>query len=391
MPCLKLFVDLLFQHSIELSTKTKHRLVRSPFFTAKPFQRFSASVLCSKALFPLVTCLLCVSQKQFFLNNWQVFITLCLQNLKSRDQQHAQVSLESIYRLLWVYVIRIKCEKVNDTNHRLQGIISSLFPKGTKLVIPKDSPMHIFVNIVCFIAYEKLDFAMKEIVYDLLTIGKNTKDIMPVRMDIGLKAFLAIADNLQTKEGPPPMPQGISVDLPQVKYAKKPAANRILNENLAKDIGLTVYYEPVRRAFQDILKLLDNSIGRTFLLTRPDNVNSKEIIFSAENKTKLCLLRTCVAAIPRLLPNIKESELVEILARFSIHIDDDLRKLSLQSLQSIVAELPSWRKYVFMGFCNFILKEITDLYPHLLENSFRTLLQLLNIWKSSLLSTSVCF
>jgi hypothetical protein len=356
---------------------------------------------CPKALFPLVTCLLCVSQKQFFLNNWQVFITLCLQNLKSRDQQHAQVALESIYRLIWVYVIRIKCEKINDTNHRLQGIINSLFPKGTKLVIPKDASMHIFVNIVCFIAYEKIDFAMKEIIYDLLAIGKNTKDIIPLRMDIGLKAFLLIADNLQNKDGPPPMPQittppSTADNLQQhVKLTKKSttattttiAQSRILTDSLIKDMGLSVYYEQIRRAFQEILKLLDNSIGRTFLLTRPDNINSKELILSADNKTKLCLLRTCVSAIPRLLPNIKESEVVEILARLTIHVDDELRQLAMHALNALIAELPSWRKYVFMGFCNFILKEITDLYPILLENSFKTLLRLLNIWKSSLLNT----
>jgi len=33
-------------------------------------------------MYPLVTCLLCVSQKQFFLNNWHIFLDNCLSNLK---------------------------------------------------------------------------------------------------------------------------------------------------------------------------------------------------------------------------------------------------------------------------------------------------------------------
>lgn len=35
-----------------------------------------------QALYPLVTCLLCVSQKQFFLNNWHIFLQNCLSHLK---------------------------------------------------------------------------------------------------------------------------------------------------------------------------------------------------------------------------------------------------------------------------------------------------------------------
>lgn len=48
VPCLKTFVEMLYSHTLDLCTKKKHSL----------------------ALFPLVTCLLCVSQKPFFLQNW---------------------------------------------------------------------------------------------------------------------------------------------------------------------------------------------------------------------------------------------------------------------------------------------------------------------------------
>ena len=39
-------------------------------------------LLSLQALYPLVTCLLCVSQKQLFLNRWHVFLNNCLSNLK---------------------------------------------------------------------------------------------------------------------------------------------------------------------------------------------------------------------------------------------------------------------------------------------------------------------
>lgn len=152
IPCLKFFVDVLYPHAYELTAKSKHRM----------------------ASFPLLACLLCVSQKQFFLNNWFQFAQLCMQQFKSRETSLNRVALEAIVRLIWVYMIRIKGEKSNETNQRLQTIIQNIFPKSNKLVNPKDMPPGMFIKIVQFIAYEKLDFAMKEIIYELLSIDVNS-------------------------------------------------------------------------------------------------------------------------------------------------------------------------------------------------------------------------
>lgn len=62
---------MLYSQTLDASTKSKHRL----------------------ALFPLVTCLLCVSQKTFFLANWHYFLAMCLSNLKNRDQKMCRVAL----------------------------------------------------------------------------------------------------------------------------------------------------------------------------------------------------------------------------------------------------------------------------------------------------------
>ena len=48
---------------------------------------------------------------------------------------------------------------------------------------------------------------------------------------------------------------------------------------------------------------------------------------SGERKPKLDLLKTCVAAIPRLLPEgMGKEELIECLSRLTIHIDPELVK-----------------------------------------------------------------
>lgn len=149
---------------------------------------------------------------------------------------------------------------------------------------------------------------------------KTSKDnllILPVRMEIGLKAFIQIADSLQmqkeTKEQMPSMPatfltpssECLSVYLSNQlsamnkrvtaghhhhpdDEASMPSQLRVmLNDALARDIGIYNYFEPVRRAFQDILKTLDSTIGRTFLMTRPENNAAQQASSSVSTGSSL--------------------------------------------------------------------------------------------------------
>ncbi|XP_061707570.1 protein furry isoform X3 [Cydia pomonella] len=363
VPCLKNFVEMLYSHTLDASTKSKHRL----------------------ALFPLVTCLLCVSQKQFFLANWHCFLAMCLSHLKNRDPKMCRVALESLYRLLWVYMIRIKCESNSATQSRLQSIVNSLFPKGSKGVVPRDTPLNIFVKIIQFIAQERLDFAMREIVFDLLMVGRPIKIIMtPERMSIGLRAFLVVADSLQQKEGEPPMPR-TSGTLPSgnTLRVKKTFLNKMLTDETARSIGMSAYFPYVRRVLVEILRALDAHYGRPLMLTNTQNVTKEQEINTGERKPRIDLFRTCVAAIPRLIPEgMSSSELVDLLCRLTVHMDEELRGLSFQSLQTLIVDFPEWRQDVLAGFTQFLAKEVQDTSPQLVENGLRMLLQLITSWKN---------
>lgn len=81
------------------------------------------------------------------------FLSFILQPVVSYFDSYAKGFVtESLYRLLWVYMIRIKCESNSATQSRLQSIVNSLFPKGSKAVVPRDTPLNIFVKIIQFIA-----------------------------------------------------------------------------------------------------------------------------------------------------------------------------------------------------------------------------------------------
>ncbi|KAI5701919.1 hypothetical protein M8J75_014651 [Diaphorina citri] len=394
VPCLKNFVESLYGSTLDMCTKSKHRL----------------------AIFPLVTCLLCVSQKTFFLQNWHYFLAMCLSHLKNhRDPKISRVALESLYRLLWVYMIRIKCESNSATQSRLQSIVNSLFPKGSKAVVPRDTPLNIFVKIIQFIAQERLDFAMREIVFDLLSVGRPIKLILtPERMSIGLRAFLVVADSLQQKEGEPPMPRTSGV-LPSgnTLRVKKTYLNKMLTEDTARSIGMSAYFPHVRRVFVDILRALDIHYGRPLMMTSTQNVNKEpdemitgerkpridlfrtcvaaepDEMITGERKPRIDLFRTCVAAVPRLIPDaMTGGELVDLLSRLTLHMDEELRALAYQSLQTLVIDFPDWRHDVLAGFTQFLAREVLDTFPQLVDNGLRMLLQLLTSWKNALAHSS---
>ena len=48
-------------------------------------------------------------------------------------------------------MIRVKCEANAATAQKLSSIVSCLFPKGQKGVIPRDTPLNIYVKIIQFI------------------------------------------------------------------------------------------------------------------------------------------------------------------------------------------------------------------------------------------------
>uniref|UniRef100_A0A3B4CJS6 Furry homolog b (Drosophila) n=1 Tax=Pygocentrus nattereri TaxID=42514 RepID=A0A3B4CJS6_PYGNA len=367
VPCLRNFVESLYDTTLDLSSRKKHSL----------------------ALYPLVTCLLCVSQKQVFLNRWHVFLNNCLSNLKNKDHKMARVALESLYRLLWVYMIRIKCESNTATQSRLTSIISTLFPKGSRSVVPRDMPLNIFVKIIQFIAQERLDFAMKEIICDLLSVGKSAKafSLNPERMNIALRAFLVIADNLQQKDGEPPMPNtGATLPSGSTLKKKKTYLSKTLTEEEAKLIGMALYYSQVRKAIDNILRHLDKEVGRCMMLTNVQMLNKEpEDMITGERKPKIDLFRTCVAAIPRILPDgMSKPELIDLLARLTVHMDIELRLIAQNSLQSLLLDFSDWREDVLFGYTNFLLREVQDTQQGLQDTSVKLLLQLLTQWRLAL-------
>ncbi|VDO34218.1 unnamed protein product [Haemonchus placei] len=343
IPALIAFVGKLYGPTSELASKKQHKL----------------------AAYPLLTCLLCVSQRQFFLTNWVPFLNNTLANLKNRDSRISRVALESLYRLLWVYMIRNNCDGNSATRSRLESICGSLFPKGNRGIVPRDAPLNIFVKIIHFIAQQKLDFAFKDVIFDLLGCNRSQRSLYPERMNIGIRALMVIADGLQQKDEPPAMPKsmGPSASGTMQRLKKKTYITRPLTVDIAKSIGLDQYYTPCRKAFDSILRVLDTQVGRPLMMTAIQRGKEPEELLGGDVKPKLDLFRTCVAAIPRLLPEpMTYTELIDILTRTTVHVDEELRTMAGNTLQNMLGEFPEWREQIIISEITLLHNQLTVIF-----------------------------
>ncbi|XP_050751490.1 protein furry homolog-like isoform X5 [Gymnogyps californianus] len=205
-------------------------------------------------------------------------------------------------------------------------------------------------------------------------------------MNIGLRVFLVIADSLQQKDGEPPMPTtGVVLPSGNTLRVKKIFLNKTLTDEEAKVIGMSIYYPQVRKALDNILRHLDKEVGRPMCMTSVQMSNKEpEDMITGERKPKIDLFRTCIAAIPRLIPDgMSRTDLIELLARLTIHMDEELRALAFNTLQALMLDFPDWREDVLSGFVYFIVREVTDVHPTLLDNAVKMLVQLINQWKQA--------
>ena len=105
-------------------------------------------------------------------------------------------------------------------------------------------------------------------------------------------------------------------------------------------------------------------------------------------KPKLDLLKTCVAAIPRIMPEaMGREDLIDLLSRLTIHLDHELVRTAVISLQNIITNFPTWRHDVMRVFALFLLRDIPDSCPLVLEAALKMLLQFSSHWRALIAAT----
>ncbi|KAJ1559942.1 Cell morphogenesis protein PAG1, partial [Cladochytrium tenue] len=108
---------------------------------------------------PLITTVLCVSRKDYFLKNWPLLVDICIQRL--RDRSLRNMALLSITRLLWVYLFRSTDPSPSSTSKRIEALLRILFPPRSKMMVPEGAPVNLFVRLVYILLVHAPDSAME--------------------------------------------------------------------------------------------------------------------------------------------------------------------------------------------------------------------------------------
>eukprot|EP00049_Salpingoeca_infusionum_P002994 m.62073 g.62073 ORF g.62073 m.62073 type:complete len:2764 (-) comp11893_c0_seq2:2602-10893(-) len=363
VPAVRQFVQMMYEPSFELSKKSKH----------------------INAMFPLLTALLCLSQKDFFLKHWVPFLQTCLSNVKSSTKPIARIALDSVSRLVWVYMIRIKGEDNTTTEARVRLILDALFPPHSKGLATKEGPIPVYVRILIFIARTRLDFAMNFIMQHLLRADvsavdgqASVKNMQPERTTVALRAILLITNNLEDTSKSVPLPVKAETSTGTENRAKTLLSTDTLSSDQAISLGFHPYMKPIRTQLALTLQALDAhymASGQTLLGTAPPPAPDKAAV--------LDLFRTCLVALPRFFDESLE-HLIPSVLRATIHTDHEVRKLASAVLQCILRNHMFVRNTIPKQFAMYVAMAVPLHEANALHSCLRIFIYLLRQWSRTL-------
>lgn len=385
------------------------------------------------AAFRLSAVVLCASPTEVFASQWLQVVTSLQAKLKDRATRAA--ALQSICRLVWTYLDRT-AEPVSSIIRKLEDVMKIVLPTGKRSYLSTD-PVYAEpkVELIRIIGYRYQDFCFKTIISPLInselfipgsTPGKDIKveQLDPERTVIGIRAFLAIMEDLEKAEqGRPPFPQ---FPYERLTIESSPLDSRLLNsprqpsgarlafmvkeDPLSRPVATSGFDDTAREYYTRFCEILgkitlicDNAFGGQAVLDEkfggltPKTPISETFSFSrkdehlamADHKQGFFdLLHVAVQALPRCLsPHISFNSLINLLCTGTAHVQPNIARSSAQSLKSIARQ--GHAQPVTIGFARFIFNfdvrysTMSDegmLGPGHIEITLRLYVELLQIW-----------
>ena len=327
---------------------------------------------------PLAVTLLCVSPRDYFAAKWWDLCEPIL--LKFRDKTFKNVALACVARLVWCYVFRC-AEPATTVTRRLDTIIRTLFPGGKKAVVPSDTPLETFVQLVRFIGAKYHDYAYKMILHPLLNgdiISRSTglisvELLQPERMTIAIRSYLAILSDIENKTPTPGFP-GVAFDYEDEIPTDK-RATAILSASALTTARVEEYYNSFSRLLGLIAYSTDQHFGgaalleerpytapktpitATFSFTNSDSPSTPTAMANIRDRHLFFdLLHAVFDAFPTCIPrNLSTVKLIEMLCNGTAHSHYGISQSASNALR-ILAKRPSYSQLVVTGFARFMFK-----------------------------------
>ncbi|ORZ22813.1 cell morphogenesis N-terminal-domain-containing protein [Lobosporangium transversale] len=333
---------------------------------------------------PLVTILLCVSKKDFFIKHWLSVFESCREKFK--DKAMRQIALNCASQLLWVYLYRCS-DATGGTFRTLDTIVRALFPPNRKSSGMVEGTLGHFVRIVHYIGSRHADYATRSIIFLLLNLENLSNVIFtnltmdmisPERMTIAVRSFMLILADLDKggSSHSPPFPT--ANDAVNV-ISDSPTSSDLMEPGVINRAGMRDTYDQMTAVLGKIAIVCDRNYGHTLILDEKyttarsmfsaaalkatatgdgaasivHQYSTLAVSFSKEKQVYFDLMAAWVSCLPRCMPSgIPLVKLVEMLSRYTAHVDPELRKASAAALVRIAKQCNS--QVVVAGYSEFV-------------------------------------
>lgn len=361
---------------------------------------------------PLAVTLLCVSPRDYFAAKWWEVCESIL--VKLRDKTFKNMALACVARLVWCYVFRYP-ETSAAMTRKFDVIVRTIFPSGRKAVVPSDTPLETFIQLVRFIGAKHHDYTYKTILNPLLNgdiISKSSglisvEVLQPERMTIAIRSYLAILSDIENKVMTPPFP-GVAFDYEdEIPIDKR--ATAILSASALTTARVEEYYNSFSRLLGLIAYSTDQHFGGAAVLEDKPHVTPKTPIsatfsFNSESPSTptvmanirdrhlfFDLLHAVFDAFPTCIPrNLSTVKLIEMLCNGTAHSHYGVAQSAANAIR-VIAKRPSYSQLVITGFARFMFKfddrmsrnpgsGISFLSSPHAENTLGLYVELLKIW-----------
>ena len=417
---------------LPMAASTPHQVLAAPRWreflttmTSRLNQMLPKPRYLNKVL-PLSNLLLCVSPQDLFNHQWHQAVAGL--HSKTRDKATRGITLQSITRLVWTYLDR--SPDSTTVKKRLEDIIRVVLPNSKKQpVSPDPASIDAIVELARIIAYRYPDFCFDKIMfplmnYELFSSNREIKveQLEPDRIVIGIRAFLAVLDDLEHRDrGPPPFPafdlkarQSDPLSGEAVTFLRKIGMSGLgeVKEDPFLRSGITSKLEPSIAknfaTFRDILAkvtlLCNNAFGghasleekmnggqapktpiaESFSFTRRDDLLAPDV-----KQAYYDLLHVAIQALPRCYSSsIPFKAIIGLLCTASAHAQQNIAASAAASLKAIARQLHAqsvtigFGRYLF-DFDNRYLGTVTDdglLGPNHIQTTLQLYVDLLKIW-----------
>ncbi|KAF9203309.1 Cell morphoproteinsis protein PAG1, partial [Haplosporangium sp. Z 27] len=331
---------------------------------------------------PLVTMLLCVSKKDFFIKQWLSVFELCREKFK--DKTMRQIALNCTSQLLWVFLYRYS-DGTASTFRTLDTIVKALFPPNRKSSGMVEGSLGYFIRVLHFIGSKHADYATRQIIFTLVNLESLSNVIFtnltmdmisPERMTIAVRSFMLILADIDKGSSKPPFPTaGDTVNV----VSDSPPSSDCLEPQVVNRAGMRDSYDQMTAVLGKIAIVCDRHYGHTSIVDEKyttarsmfsaaalmatatgdggasmvHQYSTFAVSYSREKQVYFDLMASWVSCLPRLMPSgIPLVKLVEMLSRYTAHVDPELRKASAAALVRIAKQCST--QVAVAGYSEFV-------------------------------------